>query len=447
MGLFVNLMVLSTWPVLYSGLMGDANRPLNKIFIDGGFNMKRLLTFLLAAAMVFSLTACGGGSGGDASGSASSSDTGGGSASTDSAASTDPIKVGWYGPLSGSAASVGTSGETAVKLAVSQINAAGGILGRPIELVEYDDQGNTEVSVRNVTRLIEQDRVVGIVGSHLSAAVLATSAVSEEAGIVQFGTGTSDIWTNIGLSYTFRPTVCSGLFNQGCYESMVTMGATKVATLSAETEYAQLATKTVVDLINGNSGMSVVAQEGYTSGDTDFSGQITKMLAAEPDGILLNGGGEDLGKIVRQLRMQGYKNYIYGIESLADQQTLELAGEYADDVIFTCCYFVPQTPDEALSDAEHDFLVAYKEMYNELPVSEVAYRAYDGMNILCQAIELAGSTDRDAIRDAVLSNTFTGIAGTFDFSDGSGEGITAGTSYVIEEGKIITLDTYLANQK
>ena len=86
-------------------------------------------------------------------------------------------------------------------------------------------------------------------------------------------------------------------------------------------------------------------------------------------------------------------------------------------------------------------------MYNELPVSEVAYRAYDGMNILCQAIELAGSTDRDAIRDAVLSNTFTGIAGTFDFSDGSGEGITAGTSYVIEEGKIITLDTYLANQK
>ena len=136
--------------------------------------MKRLLTFLLAAAMVFSLTACGGGSGGDASGSASSSDTGGGSASTDSAASTDPIKVGWYGPLSGSAASVGTSGETAVKLAVSQINAAGGILGRPIELVEYDDQGNTEVSVRNVTRLIEQDHVVGIVGSHLSAAVLAT---------------------------------------------------------------------------------------------------------------------------------------------------------------------------------------------------------------------------------------------------------------------------------
>lgn len=380
--------------------------------------------------MALSLVACGSGSTGDSN----SNDSG------------DTIKLGWYGPLSGSAASVGISGETAAKLAVKQINEAGGVLGKQIELIEYDDQGSTEISVKNITRLIEQDHVVGIVGSHLSASVLATSDISEEAKIVQFGTGTSGIWTNIGLSYTFRSTVCSSLFNQGCYESMVTMGATKIATLSAETEYAQLATKTVADLIKEGGLMTVVAQEGYTSGDTDFSGQITKMLAVGPDGVLINGGGEDLGKIVKQLRMQGYDGYIYGIESLADQQTMELAGEYADGVIFTCAYFVPQNIEDALSDAERDFLTAYQAEYNDLPVSEVAYRAYDGMNLLCQAIELAGSTDGDAIRDAVLSNTFTGIAGTFDFSDGSGDGITSGTTFVIDEGKIITLDSYLAKQ-
>lgn len=397
--------------------------------------MKRLLALMVAVTLALSLAACSSDSSGDNS-----------DGSQDESSSADTIKIGWYGPLSGSAASVGVSGETAVKLAVKQINEKGGVLGKQVELVEYDDQGNTEVSVKNVTRLIEQDQVVGIVGSHLSASVLATSAINEEAQIIQMGTGTSDIWTNIGLSYTFRSTVCSSLFNEGCYESMVTMGATKIATLSAETEYAQLATQTVVDLIEEGGVMTVVAQEGYTSGDTDFSGQITKMLAAEPDGVLLNGGGEDLGKIVKQLRMQGYEGYIYGIESLADQQTLELAGEYADDVIFTCCYFVPQDIENALSDAERDFLTAYKEEYGELPVSEVAYRAYDGMNILCQAIELAGSTDGPTIRDALMSNTFTGIAGTFDFSDGSGDGITSGTTYIIQDGKIITLDTYLANQ-
>lgn len=397
--------------------------------------MKRLLALIFAVTLALSLVACSSGESGDTSDS-----------SQDESSSADTIKIGWYGPLSGSAASVGVSGETAVKLAVKQINEAGGILGKQVELVEYDDQGSSEVSVKNVTRLIEQDQVVGIVGSHLSASVLATSAINEEAEIIQMGTGTSDIWTNIGLSYTFRSTVCSSLFNQGCYDSMVTMGATKIATLSAETEYAQLATQTVVDLIEADGVMTVVAQEGYTSGDTDFSGQITKMLAAEPDGVLLNGGGEDLGKIVKQLRMQGYEGYIYGIESLADQQTLELAGEYADDVIFSCCYFVPQNIEDALSDAERDFLTAYEAEYGELPVSEVAYRAYDGMNILCQAIELAGSTDGPAIREALMSNTFTGIAGTFDFSDGSGDGITSGTTYIIQDGKIITLDTYLANQ-
>lgn len=391
--------------------------------------MKRLLALILSAAMVLSLAGCGSGSEGD--GAASDGDT---------------IKIGWYGPLSGSAASVGTSGETAAKLAVKQINEAGGVLGKQIELIEYDDQGNAETSVKNVTRLIEQDKVVGIVGSHLSSSVLATSDVSEAAKIVQLGTGTSDIWTNIGLSYTFRATVGSSLFNKGCYDSMITMGASRIATLSAETEYAQLATETVVNLIEEDGSMTVVAQEGYTSGDTDFSGQITKMLAAEPDGVLLNGGGEDLGKIVKQLRMQGYEGYIYGIESLADQQTLELAGAYADDVIFTCCYFVPKSVEDAMSEVEREFLTAYQAEYGNLPVSEVAYRAYDGMNILCQAIELAGSTDGDAIRDAILGNAFTGIAGVFDFSDGSGDGITSGTTYVIEEGKIITLDSFLAKQ-
>jgi branched-chain amino acid transport system substrate-binding protein len=170
------------------------------------------------------------------------------------------------------------------------------------------------------------------------------------------------------------------------------------------------------------------------------------MIAAKPDGVLINGGGEDLGKIVKQLRMQGYEGYIYGIESLADQQTLELAGEYADKVIFACCYFVPQSVENAQTDVERAFLEAYQAEYGKLPVSEVAYRAYDGMNILCKAIELAGSTDGEAIREAVLGNEFTGIAGTFDFSDGSGEGITSGTTYIIEKGNIITLDSYLAKQ-
>lgn len=397
--------------------------------------MKKTLALILALVLSLSLTACGGSKTEDSSKSDASA--------SGNSVETETIKIGWYGPLSGSAASVGTSGETAVKLAVKLWNENGGLLGKQIELVEYDDEGNYETSVKNVTRLVEQDKVTAIIGSHLSSSVLATSDISEEAKVIQFGTGTSEIWTNIGLSYTFRPTVCSALFNQDCFKSMQTLGATKIATLSAETEYAQTATATVVGLIDADPNMEVVAQEGYTSGDTDFSGQITKMMAADPDGVLLNGGGEDLGKIVKQLRMQGFEGYIYGIESLADQQTLELAGEYADGVVFSCCYFVPKTPEAALSDAEREFLEAYVAEYGNVPVSEVAYRAWDGANILFEAIELAGSTDSDDIREAVVSNSFSGIAGDFDFSDESGDGIVSGTTFYISKGTITTLDKFL----
>ncbi len=409
--------------------------------------MKRLFTLLLALAMILSMVACTTTTGStdttDTSDTTAATDTTEASATEDtSATESEPIKIGWYGPLSGSAASVGVCGETAVKLAISQINEAGGVLGRQIELYEYDDEGTAENSVKVVTRLVEENGVVAIVGSHLSGSVLATTDITEAAHVVQVGCGTSKIWTNIGLQYTFRGTVNSALFVDGCYEAMVKMGATKVALICAETEYSQTATDSLASLIEAGGAMEIVDREECTTGDTDYSGQIIKMLAAEPDGVWVVAGGEDVGKIVKQLRMKGYDGYIYGIEPFADKQLKEIAGEYADNVIFSCCYFVPDSIDDALSDAEKDFLTAYYDMYEKLPDSEVAYRAYDAMNILAQAIEIAGSTDGDAIRDAILTNTFTGIAGTFDFSDGSGDGIMFGTNYIIVDGKTIKLDDY-----
>ncbi len=405
--------------------------------------MKRLFTLLLALAMILSMVACTSTPEAAQTATAPEATEAGTTESAPAATeNSEPIKIGWYGPLSGAAASVGVCGETAVEMAVAEINANGGVLGRQIELFPYDDEGTAENSVKVVTRLVEEDGVVGIVGSHLSGSVLATSDITEAAKIIQIGCGTSKIWTNIGLQYTFRGTVNSALFVNGCYEAMVKMGATKIALISAETEYSQTATDSIAALIEEGKVMQIVDREECTTGDTDYSGQIIKMLAAEPDGIWVVAGGEDVGKIVKQLRMKGYDGYIYGIEPFADKQLKEIAGEYADKVIFSCCYFVPDSIDEALSDAEKTFLTSYNAMYGKLPDSEVAYRAYDAMNILAQAIEIAGSTDGDAIRNAILTNTFTGIAGTFDFSDGSGDGIMFGTNYIIIDGKTIKLDDY-----
>jgi branched-chain amino acid transport system substrate-binding protein len=359
----------------------------------------------------------------------------------------EPIKIGMYGPLSGPSASVGTSGQAGVKVAIKEINAKGGVKGRPIELIEYDDQQNTETSVKVVTRLVQQDKVAAIIGSHISGSIFATTEITETAKIIQLGAGTSPIWTNQGFNYTFRGTARSDLFNKDTYEVMKRMGATRVAIISAETEYAQTGIENIVKMIDAEKKMQVVDKEGYTTGDTDFSGQIAKMLNAKPDAVIPYGGGEDLGKIVKQLRQKGYTGYIYGVESLADRQTLEVAGEYADDVFFSCAYFVPGSIEEALSPIEKHFLELHQQEYGKLPVSEVAYRDYDGMHILAAAMANAKDLSGDAIREAILKNKYTGIGGTFDFSDESGDGLFNSQTFVYSGGKAMLLEDYLKSKR
>ena len=111
----------------------------------------------------------------------------------------DTIKIGFYGPLTGASSVVGVEGQKAVELAVKEANEAGGINGRQLELISYDDAQNTETSVKVVTRLVESDKVTAIIGSHISGSILATVDISEAAKVVQIGSGTSPIWTNIGL--------------------------------------------------------------------------------------------------------------------------------------------------------------------------------------------------------------------------------------------------------
>lgn len=358
----------------------------------------------------------------------------------------DTIKIGFYGPLTGASSVVGVEGQKAVELAVKEANEAGGINGRQLELISYDDAQNTGTSVKVVTRLVESDKVTAIIGSHISGSILATVDISEAAKVVQIGSGTSPIWTNIGLKYTFRGTACSDQFNIDCYKSMETMGATKIATLAGETEYAQTAAGTIHDLVKDGGKMEVVAQENFTTGDTDFSGQIVKIIAAGADGVYVVGGSEDMGKIVKQLRQKGYEGYIYGIEPFGAPDAKSVAGDAFDNIVFSCCYFVPDSVEEASSEIEKEFLEKFVAEFGALPTSEVAYRDYDGTNILIEAMRNAKTLDGDGIREAILSMKYTGIGGNFDFSADNGEGLSTGNTFIAVKGKIQMLDEYLKNK-
>jgi len=371
----------------------------------------------------------------------------GGASDKSSIPNSKAIRIGWFGPLSGAAAEVGVNGLNAVKVAIKQINQNGGIMGKELDLIPYDDSGNYETSVKVVTRLIQQDKIIGIVGSHLSSSVLAASDSTEKAKIVMFGTGTSSIWTNIGLKYTFRGTACSDLFNKGAYDAMCKMNAKRIATICGDTEYAQTCTKNIWAFVTKNPDMKIVASESWTTGDSDYSGQLIKIVNAKPDALYIVGGGEDVGKVIAQARQQGYEGYIYGVEPFADTNAMKMAGSAFENCIFGCAYFIPASIDQAQTDVEKNFLTAYRAMFNQLPTAEVAYRAYDSMMLLAKAIEKAKSLDGDAIRAAVLKLSYKGIGGDFNFSSDTGEGLSVAHVYIYADGRHQDFYKWLAASK
>ena len=121
---------------------------------------------------------------------------------------------------------------------VKQINDAGGINGREVSLISYDDQLNAEQAVKAVTRLIQVDKVNAIIGSMSSSNIIATADMIEQAKILEIGCGTSPAWINCGYKYVFRGTQNSASFNKGIVEEMTTLGVTKLGTLISSTEYA-----------------------------------------------------------------------------------------------------------------------------------------------------------------------------------------------------------------
>ena len=399
--------------------------------------MKKWLSLILALTLALSLASCGGG---NDSGSGSA-DTSGGTDSSSDANSGEAIKIGLYTPLTGSSALVRTQEQNGVNLAVKQINDAGGINGREVTVIAYDDQFSAEGAVKVVTRLIETDHVNAIVGSMSSGNIMATADMVEEAQILELGCGTSPSWTNCGYQYVFRGTQNSASFNAGIIELMEAMGATRLGTLTASTEWATNGWAAIKPALEDTS-IEVVMETDYMAGDTDFSGQVTKLINAGLDAVLIYGGTEELGIICKQLRQNGYEGYIYGPETMSPVEVREVAGDAANDSFFACGYLIPDDIESAANDAERAFLEAYVAEYGEMPISDTAYRGYDSVMLLAEVFRTAKSMEGPDMREALLNVSYTGIGGEFDYSDGSGDGLESCGLYAIQNGKNIPFSTY-----
>lgn len=404
--------------------------------------LKKVFALALALLAALSMTACGGGSAGQ-SASNGSSGSGGQTASD----SKDPIVVGHYSYLTGPSSLLGQNITNGVQVAVDKVNEEGGINGRLIELVTYDEKGSQETAKQVVTKLVEVDKVCAIIAPASSADLKATMPITEEAGIIQIGSGVSAALTNIGAEYTFRSGVNGQYINSTLVETMIELGVETFAALVVNSEYGESGMAVVEESIQASNGaISMVAKEYYNGSDVDYSAQIAKLIAADPDAILLYSNTNEAAIAIGQIRSKGYEGYLLGPEGCASSEIRNVAGDVAEGLVFVAPYVIPDEIDEALNDVEKDFLTRYVEKFGEMVVSDTAYRAYDGACLLFEAMKhCEDPSNSQQIRDAFVQiKDFEGIGGTFDYTDLSGDGLFDVRRFAIYNGKNVPLEEYLA---
>lgn len=403
---------------------------------------KKWTAVILVLVLVLGLTACAGGK--DSSGSGTDPQS---TEPQDEGKTEDTIYVGLYTSLTGNSAGGGECLEQGIRLAMDEVNGAGGIKGKKIELIVYDDGGTTEGAVKAVTRLLEVDKVDYIIGSFLSPNVLATHTLTEEAKVLQIGSGTGATWTNIGCEYLYRATVNGNYIIPTFVSEMTEMGETSTALLSVESEYGQSGHDTTIAELE-KAGIEVVADVTYQATDTDFTGHIAKMMAAKPGSITVYGNGNELALILKQLRQNGYEGFVYTSEGGANAEVLSVAGEAADGLIFAAAYVVPETPEDGTTELIREVLNKFYEKYGAMPYSDVVFRGYDQMMLLAETLKKTEDiSDREGVKETFRSLSGVELcAGSFDFTDGSGDGLMSCNKFMIYEGKVKAFEAETMHQ-
>jgi branched-chain amino acid transport system substrate-binding protein len=307
----------------------------------------------------------------------------------------EPIKIGIFAPTTGFAAADGTSALQSAQLAVTMINDAGGVLGRPLELIHYDDAASPDQAAAIARKLIEQDQVVAGISGSYSGATRAAAPVFQEAGVPLISayaihpsiTQTGDRVFRVGTLADVEGRVGAELVGN-------VLGAKKVAILTIDNDFGQSLTEGFKQHA-ADLGLEIVFEDKYPLGETDFRPIIGRLKEAAPDAVYATGYYNEAAKLVSQAKDEGLEATIVGQEGYDSPKFIELAGPASEGVIITT---------DLNRDSERPmtqrFLKEYEATYGE-QADMVGASAFDAVQVLAYAIKTAGSTDADAIVKAI----------------------------------------------
>lgn len=338
-----------------------------------------------------------------------------------SAASGEPIKIAIIGAQSGTNASLGDWMKKGVTLAVEEKNKAGGIHGRPIQIVIYDDEADPTKSVGLAQKVATDDKVVAAFATTNSSSALADIPTFVQYKIPQLTNGTNLDITNKGSAYVFRVCPAGPAYENPLVDYLVKVkGFKKIAIITdtaaygkGEADYQEAELKVL--------GLQALTRQSYGIDDKDFTGQLTAILKTNPEVILFGGSEIASGLIAKQARQLGFKGQLAGGSAIATPLFNQTAGADITEGIFATAPYL--TND--LNDTTRAFAARYKARWNEDPEVHGA-NTYDGTQMLMMAMDKAYPTiTGEAIATAfhTISN-YQGLQGTFNVQQ-NGETIGA----------------------
>ena len=360
----------------------------------------------------------------------------------------DEIKIGVYGPFSGGSAPMGVSMRNGAKIAVEEINAAGGVLGKKIALVDRDDEAKNERGGQIMQELLDKEGVVAVLGPANTGVANASTQYTNQKKIPQIiniaaGAKVNEFFATNPENYIFRIAANDDIQSKVIVGQALKRGAKKPALLCDDTNYGQNG-REKMEAVLAAAGVKPVYVGKFKLKDSDMTAQLQEAKAAGADVVLAYGIGPELAAVSNSLDRISWKVPMIGSWTLSMSNYTTNAGKNGNGTM------MPQTFIEsvATSPKQQAFLKAYNDKFKESPISSAvsAAQGYDSVYLLKLAIEQAQSTEGPKIKNALesLNATYEGLTGTYTkpFSTTDHEAVKEANVMLgmVQDGKIISSD-------
>ena len=322
----------------------------------------------------------------------------------------DVIKIGGIGVLSGDYALYGLAVKEGVDLYIKQVNEKGGILGKQVEVLWEDTEAQASKAILAYDKLSEE--VVGLIGGVLSGESKALAEVSAEDGMPQISPSATAYDVTTDRPNVFRTCFLDPFQGNAIAKYMADQGSKKVAVLyDNATEYS----KGLYDAFKARSeelGVEIIAAESAAYGDKDYKTQLTTIMNASPEAVFLPYYGADAAMILAQANELGLNVKFYGADGISD-----IVDYVADKSLLANLVYTDHFSTDADSQMAKDFVAAFQAEYGKMPTISFSATGYDAAVVLLSAIEKAGSTEKQAIVDAIKATDLTAVSGKITFDD------------------------------